>query len=240
MLHTKFQGHWPFGSGEAFFKSFIVFGHGGHLGHVIRTVWTNFRSPIPWRLHLASIVSVVSEEKMFENVNNIHTRTTQTYLYYKLTNEPKGSGELKMKLVRSISLFSLSYIRFEPEQKVTIGFLYWLLDYFLFSKLQLHFFPASFLNFYILGVLGEPCTRCTMVLFSSCGHPIFPISDILSINPSHAVWDLSHMRQYPPWLLFTTFVDSVGYPRYNQQKTCKTMTHARSTVSLVVGGDFQF
>ena len=37
---------------------------------------------------------------MFENVDiqhtHIHThiRTTETYLYFKLTNEPKGSGEL--------------------------------------------------------------------------------------------------------------------------------------------------
>ena len=38
------------------------------------------------------------------------------------------------------------------------------------------------------------------------------------------------MRQYPPWLLFLAFVDSVGYPRYNPQ----TMMHARSTISLVV------
>ena len=29
------------------------------------------------------------------------------------------------------------------------------------------------------------------------------------------------VRDYPPWLLFTTFVDSVGYPWYNLQKTCK-------------------
>ena len=41
------------------------------------------------------------------------------------------------------------------------------------------------------------------------------------INPSHAVRDLSRVRQYPPWLLFTTFVDSVGYSRYNLQKTRK-------------------
>ena len=47
---------------------------------------------------LASIGPVVSEEKMFENVDNIHTyiRTTEAYLNYKLTYEPKGSGELKL------------------------------------------------------------------------------------------------------------------------------------------------
>ena len=47
---------------------------------------------------------MVSEE-MFENVDthtSIHTysvhtytRTTEAYLYYKLTNEPKGLGEIK-------------------------------------------------------------------------------------------------------------------------------------------------
>ena len=37
--------------------------------------------------NLASIGSVVSEEKMFENVDNIHTyiQTTEAYLYYNLT-----------------------------------------------------------------------------------------------------------------------------------------------------------
>ena len=40
-------------------------------------------------------------------------------------------------------------------------------------------------------------------------------------NSSHAVRDLGRVRQYPPWLLFAAFVDSVGYPRYNPQKTRK-------------------
>ena len=52
MLHTKFQGHWPFGSGEGFFKVFTIYGHGGHLGHETWTSWTNFHSPIPWRPHM--------------------------------------------------------------------------------------------------------------------------------------------------------------------------------------------
>ena len=39
MLHTKFQGQRPVGSGEEdFFKVFIIYGHGSHLGHVTWTV----------------------------------------------------------------------------------------------------------------------------------------------------------------------------------------------------------
>ena len=55
--------------------------------------------------NVVSIGSVVSEEKMFENVQNTHAyiRTTEAYLSYKLTTEPLGSGELKM------ALFSNSY-----------------------------------------------------------------------------------------------------------------------------------
>ena len=41
------------------------------------------------------------------------------------------------------------------------------------------------------------------------------------INSSHAVRDLGRVRQYPPWLLFAAFVESVGCPRYNPQKTRK-------------------
>ena len=49
--------------------------------------------------NLASIDPVVSE-KMFENVDthtHTHPRTTEAYLYYKFTNEPKGSGVLIIK-----------------------------------------------------------------------------------------------------------------------------------------------
>ena len=51
MQHTKFQGHQPFGSRELdFLKVFTICGHGGHIGHVKRIIWTNFRFPILWRL----------------------------------------------------------------------------------------------------------------------------------------------------------------------------------------------
>ena len=53
MLHTKPQGHWPFGSGEEdFFRVFTIYGRGAHLGHVTQTPQTNFCSPIPLRLHM--------------------------------------------------------------------------------------------------------------------------------------------------------------------------------------------
>ena len=53
MLHTKFRGNRPAGSGEeVFFKVFTIYGHGGHLGHVTRTIYTNFGSPFLRRLHI--------------------------------------------------------------------------------------------------------------------------------------------------------------------------------------------
>ena len=53
MLHAKFQDHRTSGAGvEDFSKVFTIYGHGGHLGHVTWTIYINFRSPFPWRLHI--------------------------------------------------------------------------------------------------------------------------------------------------------------------------------------------
>ena len=59
------------------FKVFTIYGHGCHLGHVTWTIYINFRSPFPRRLHknLALIGQAVSEEKTFEIVDG---RTTTT------------------------------------------------------------------------------------------------------------------------------------------------------------------
>ena len=51
MLHAKFEDHRPSGSREKF-KVFTIYGHGGHLGHVTWTIYINFRSPFPGRLHI--------------------------------------------------------------------------------------------------------------------------------------------------------------------------------------------
>ena len=43
MLHTKFQGHRSFGSGEEdFLRFFTIYGHGGHVGHVTLLICINF------------------------------------------------------------------------------------------------------------------------------------------------------------------------------------------------------
>ena len=52
MLHAKFKiiGHLVLE--KKIFKVFTIYGHGGHLGHVTLTIYINFRSPFPRRLHI--------------------------------------------------------------------------------------------------------------------------------------------------------------------------------------------
>ena len=57
MLHTKSQGHWPFGSREEDIQRVLTIyglgGHlGGHLGHVTSIIGINFGQPIIRRLHM--------------------------------------------------------------------------------------------------------------------------------------------------------------------------------------------
>ena len=53
MLHTKFRGNRPAGSGaEDFLVVFTIYGRGGHLDHVIKIPQTNFRSPYLWMIHI--------------------------------------------------------------------------------------------------------------------------------------------------------------------------------------------
>ena len=80
---------------------FTIYGHGGHLGHVTRTVWTNFYSPVPRRFHMKfgfNRSSGFRREDVWKcwHIYNTqtHIQTTEAYQFYKLTNEPKGSGEL--------------------------------------------------------------------------------------------------------------------------------------------------
>ena len=52
MLHTKFNGNRPAGSGEEdFLKVSTMYGHGGHLGHVTSIKLTNFHFLVPESFH---------------------------------------------------------------------------------------------------------------------------------------------------------------------------------------------
>ena len=48
MLHTKFHGNQPAGSGE---RVFTIYGHGGHLGHVTSIMSSDFYFLVPESFH---------------------------------------------------------------------------------------------------------------------------------------------------------------------------------------------
>ena len=51
MLHTKFRGNWPAGSGEDFSRVFTMYGHGGHLGYVTSFMSSDFYFLVPESFH---------------------------------------------------------------------------------------------------------------------------------------------------------------------------------------------
>ena len=51
MLHTKLHGNQPAGSGEDFLRVFIIYGHGGHLGHVTSIMSSDFHFLVPESFH---------------------------------------------------------------------------------------------------------------------------------------------------------------------------------------------
>ena len=51
MLHNKFRGNRPAGSGEDFWRVFTIYGHGGHLGHVTSIMLINFHFLVPESFH---------------------------------------------------------------------------------------------------------------------------------------------------------------------------------------------
>ena len=53
MLHTKFRGNQPAGSGEDFkgFLQYMGMGHGSHLGHVTSIISLDFHFLVPESFH---------------------------------------------------------------------------------------------------------------------------------------------------------------------------------------------
>ena len=87
MLHTKFHGNRPFGSGEEDFFRFLTYM--GMAAILVKWPGPFEQTFVPpskggSTCNLASIGLVLPEKKMFENADNIHTYkwTTEAYLYY--------------------------------------------------------------------------------------------------------------------------------------------------------------
>ena len=52
MLHTKFRGNRPAGSGEeAFSRVFTIYGHGSHLGQVTSIISSDLHFLVPESFH---------------------------------------------------------------------------------------------------------------------------------------------------------------------------------------------
>ena len=51
MLHTKFRGNRPNSSGEDFLWVFIIYDHGGHLGHVTSILSSDCHFLVPQSFH---------------------------------------------------------------------------------------------------------------------------------------------------------------------------------------------
>ena len=58
-----------------------MYRHGGHLGHVTWTIWTNFRSPIPRRLHMKFGFNRPSGFRGEDVWKCWHTTHTHTYTH---------------------------------------------------------------------------------------------------------------------------------------------------------------
>ena len=112
-----------------FLKGFTIYGRGGHLGHVTQTPRTNFRSPIPLRFHMEfgfEWPGGFGEEDLWKwwTKDGRGRMDDGPWLYYKLTNEPKGSGELKTFTLSSPKipiLFDSTFTSLYSEMSIPSG-----------------------------------------------------------------------------------------------------------------------
>ena len=76
-----------------------MYGRGGHLGHVTWTIYVNFRSPFPRRLHIKFGFDWPSGFRGEDFENGGHTTDGRWLDGYTISSpcEPNGSGELKRR-----------------------------------------------------------------------------------------------------------------------------------------------
>ena len=105
MLPVKFQDHMTYGSGEEDLYRFLLYCHGGHLGHVTWTIFINFRSPSQRgsTYNLALNGQSISGKKMFKN--NGHIRgAIQNYVdfFYNFKTENQPHIRLGIHIIKCI------------------------------------------------------------------------------------------------------------------------------------------
>ena len=97
---------------EKIFEGFLPYmGVATILGHVTQTRGTTFHFPMPLRLHMKfgfDRPSGFGEEDLWKWWMTDGGMYNGPWLYYKLTNEPKGSGELKINFLSNNFLFIIS------------------------------------------------------------------------------------------------------------------------------------
>ena len=94
MLHTKFRGNRPAGSGEEdFYRVFTICGHCGHLGHGTSIMLSDFHFLVPESFHkkIVQIGKVDSEKIRFDFLyvldlwprsrNDLELQYSHTFIY---------------------------------------------------------------------------------------------------------------------------------------------------------------
>ena len=76
MLHTKFQDHRAFGSGEDVLKVFAIYRCCCQLGHVTKTIFKTLGPLFPRRLHKMTLNGQAVSE-MFDNNGHFHVYSTR-------------------------------------------------------------------------------------------------------------------------------------------------------------------
>ena len=120
MLHTKFQGHQPFGSKEDLWRPYNIYGHGCHLGQVTETPGKDFRSPNRGRLHIKFGFSRASGFR--EGVWNDHGRQNLSDLEKKaeicLENTRRAMNVLRLmkRFLRFIVVWISSVFLASPKK----------------------------------------------------------------------------------------------------------------------------
>ena len=101
MLYIKFKGHGPAGFGEDVQRILTTYGHGSHLGHMTRIIWTlrlHMKFGIDWNSSFwEDVRRVWLTDGQTDGWTNGQQMDDRACLYYKTINEPKGSGELTME-----------------------------------------------------------------------------------------------------------------------------------------------